>query len=130
MSTSLAKQPSATERRSLADVCGKPIKADLHPQVPASDLRGAAAEARSRAVKLESAADDIGIHPSRLSHKFADGSLRLSELEKLGPKFALEFGKELVERHGPLSDPKDHARKLCDAIQAQVNELRQFIDQE
>lgn len=127
MPASLREPLSAPERKSLADVCGKPAKADLRPQVPATDLRELAAEARTRTVKLESAADEIGIHPSRLSHKFSDGSVTLAQLEKLGPQYAFEFGRQLVERFGPLSNPHDYADRLLHEIDRLVLELKQYV---
>lgn len=128
MPNTFAERLSAPERKTLADVCGKQAKADLHPQVPATDLRGPAVEARERTVKLESAAADIGIHQSRLSHKFSDGSITLRELGRLGPDYAAEFGRQLVEQYGPLSDPKDRIRRKCDEMQAILNEVRQFVE--
>lgn len=130
MPNTMAERLSAPERKTVADVCGKDAvrpKADLHPQPIASDLRGPAAEARVRSVKLESAADEIGIHPSRLSHKFSDGTVTLAQLEKLGPKYAFEFGRELMERYGPLSNPHDYADRLLLEAERVIFELKQYV---
>ena len=104
-------------------------KAELSTQGGASALRDIAAEAiRATSGKARAAAMDLGIHEGHLSRQLKDGTIRLEQLEQLGPTFAAKFGQELVEQYGPLSDPKARARQLCDDVQAAVNELRQFID--
>lgn len=128
MAQSIAERQSAPERNSLADVCGKPIKAGLHPQVPATNVREVAAEARARVVKLESAADEIGIHPARLSHKFTDGTLTLAQIERLGPTYAAELGRLLVEQFAPLATPAARIRKLADEQERIAAELRQLSE--
>lgn len=130
MATTMPERLSAPERKTLADVCGKDAtrpKADVHPQSSATELRELAAEARVRTVKLESAADEIGIHPSRLSHKFSDGSVTLAQLEKLGAHYAFELGRQLVERYGPLSNPHDYADRLLLEAERLIFELKQYV---
>ena len=128
MSSTVPDPSGATLRETLAGVRGKPIKADLRPQAPDSRLRDVAADALRRTSSQKAAAIDIDLSEGRLSHKLQDGTLTLAQLEALGPVFAAKFGKDLVEKFGPLADPRDHARRLCDDIQALVNQLRQFVD--
>lgn len=129
MNPTVPASTGATSRELLADVRPRPAKASLHPQEGASRLRELAAEALKRVTSQKSAAIDIGIHEGRLSHKLKDGSLTLAQLEALdAPQFCAEFGKLLVEQFGPLSDPKDAARKACDEIEQLARLLRQFVE--
>lgn len=119
----------ARHRELLADVHPTPAKAQLRPQASASRLREVAADTiRTVSGNARAAAIDMQIHEGHLSRSLKDGTIRLEQLEALGPAFAVKFGKDLVEKFGPLVDPKDHARRLCDDMQAIVNQLRQFVD--
>lgn len=128
MAITVASTAQAMERKSLADVCGKPVKAALAPQLPATDLRRDAAEAMRRVSSQKSAAITIGLDEGRLSHKNSDGTLTLAQLEKLGPDYAAELGKSLVEKYAPLAaSPLEQIEKRLDEIQALVNEVRQGV---
>lgn len=128
MPSILPKPQPAPERASLADVCGKPAKADLHPHLPAPLLREVAATAIERTDIQKEIADQIGIHRSRLTHKLKDGSLTLRQLEELGPEFFVILGQELLETFGPLATPQARARQVIRAIRAALDELDQFTE--
>lgn len=131
MANSLPKLDGATERKTLADVCGKQIKAGLHPehaQEGASLLRDVAADALTRIASQKAAATDIGIHESRLSHKLDEGSLTIAQLEKLGPAYAAELGRRLVDVYGPLVDPKQRARRQIREARRAIDELADYIE--
>lgn len=83
---------------------------------------------RSTSGNARAAAIDMEIHEGHLSRSLKDGTLRLEQLERLGPTFAAKFGQALVEQFGRLADPKDHARKQITEIEQRLNELKQFID--
>lgn len=68
------------------------------------------------------AAIDIQIHEGHLSRSLKDGTIRLEQLECLGPAFAAKFGAELVERFGRDLDPKDRVRRL-------IRESRRLLDE-
>lgn len=50
-------------------------------------------------------------------------------LHRLGPAFCASFGVRLWQRYGPaLETPQQRAHRTIDAIQADLNELRAFIN--
>jgi hypothetical protein len=126
MSTnSLTAQLAATPREKLADVRATEHKG---AQEAARHLREVAKDAIRRVGKQGAAAIDIGIHEGRLAHKLSDGTISLAELEKLGPHYAAEFGRQLLERFGALATPQARARqKIREARQA-LDELDQFLE--
>lgn len=128
MPPSVPSSSATTLRKSLAGVCPSPVKAHLDPQVPATRLRDDAEEAIDRTSSQKAAAATIGISQGRLSHKNDDGTLTLAQLETLGPEFAVEFGVSIQKKYGPLvKSPSEHAEDLIDQMQADLNELRQFV---
>ena len=129
MPSTLSNQRVASHREELATVRPKPAKAELKPQVTASAMREVAAEAiRSAHGKQETAANEVGIHFASLSRQLKDGTLRLEQMEKLGPAFAVKFAEELLRQYGSLASPKDYARRLIRDIESALSELRQFIE--
>lgn len=52
----------------------------------------------------------------------------LRDLRALGPQFLAALGEELIQQYGPLTDPKDAARKSLTRIEDEVRALRQFVD--
>lgn len=128
MGATLTDRSAATERKTLADVCGKPIKADRHPQVPATPLRALASEARERVMKLSTAADACEVTESRMSHKFSDGKLTLEEQEALGPEYLVELGRQLLEAYGPLVTPQARMRNAIREIRRRCDEAEQFLE--
>lgn len=128
MGTTVPKANGASQREELADVRPRPAKADLRPQVRTSCLREVAAETiRSVSGNARAAAIDMNIHEGHLSRQLKDGTLRLEQLEVLGPTFAAKFGQQLVEQFGDLASPKEYALKRLDEIEAALREIRQFI---
>jgi hypothetical protein len=117
MTESLTPQSLASHREVLAPACVSRLR-----EVAADTIRVTSGNARAAAI-------DMQIHEGHLSRSLKDGTIRLEQLEALGPAFAARFGQELVEKFGPLVNPKTYAYRLCDEIQALVNQLRQFIDQ-
>lgn len=118
----------ASERK--LDVKGKQAKAELPPS-PAhgSRLREVCADAiRTVSGNARAAAIDMQIHEGHLSRSLKDGTIRLEQLEALGPAFAAKFGQELVEKFGPLADPKAEARRTIRDIEQRLDVLKQFIE--
>lgn len=136
MSQSVAARSAATPRESLADVRATENKKAARPptpppaqaQEPASPLREVARDAIRRVGKQSAAATDIGIHQGRLTHKLTDGTIQLAELEKLGPLYAAEFGRQLLERFGPVATPHARAKTLMRELRRMHDELAQLID--
>lgn len=126
MASSLRNSSAITPDMSLPNGSLRMAKADIDQTTALSPLIKEAA--RRTHGKQEAAARHIGKQPSNFSRDVDSGDLRLRDLEALGPAFCAELGQALVERYGPLSDPKARARQLCDEVQASVNELRQFIE--
>lgn len=119
----------ASQRDSLADVRGSQAKADYRAQVSASALPELAEVAIKKAHgKALTAASVLGLSESHLGRLINDGDLKLKQLEALGPDTLVTFGKQLVERFGPLAQsPEQHTESLIDRIQADLNEVRQFV---
>lgn len=116
-------------RESLAGVRPRPAKAELDPQVSATQLRDVAAEALHHVTSQKAAAGEIGIHEGRLSHKLRDGSLTLGQLEALGPVFAAELGRQLTEQYSTaLESPASRARRVIHTIEGLLVELKQFVE--
>lgn len=128
MPASLPKLDGATERKSLADVSGHQVKADLRPQVAASPLREVAKDTVRAVASQKAAASDIGISESRVSHKFDDGSMTLAQLEALGPTYAAEFGRRLLEVYGPLQSPRAQVKQEIREMRQRLDRLDQFVD--
>jgi hypothetical protein len=128
MPATFAKQPSALERLNAAAPCRQSAKADLQPHTPACDMREPAKEALKRTAKQEAAAEAAGITQSRRSHKFAEGSLTLAQMEAFGPDFAAELGRQLVEIYAPLATPKTRAAQIIRNIHRELDELSQAVE--
>jgi hypothetical protein len=125
MASTLTNRSSASQREELA-----PVRTPEPPvQVHANRLRDIAAEVmRSHAGNARAAAIDLNVHEGHLSRLLKDGTIRLEQLEVLGPTFAARLGHALVEQFGPLSDPKDHARRLIHQIETALVELKSFVE--
>lgn len=129
MASSLAKSPVTTPDKALVSVRPQMAKAGLDDNRGQDPLSGVVFEAAKRAHgKQGAAAAQLGKDEGNFSRDVKAGRLTTAQMKALGPSFLAELGQQLVNEYGSLSDPKDHARKLCDAIQSQINELRQFID--
>jgi hypothetical protein len=109
MARSVATPAPASHREVLAPVCTSRLR-----DVAGDAIRATSGNARAAAI-------DLDVHEGHLSRQLKDGTLRLEQLEVLGPTFAAEFGAELVERFGP-SDPKARARRL-------IQEGRRILDE-
>lgn len=123
----------AIRQQKLSDVAPQPAKAALREQAPASadggpqpsgsELRIVAGEALRRVTSQKAAALDIGITEGRLSHKMRDGSLTLAQLEALGPRYAAELGRSLVEQYeAAIETPRERARRVLPAL------IREFME--
>ena len=129
MGASLPKASEASHREELAAVRGKAVKVSLSTQVTASRLRDVAADAvRAFSGNARAAAIDLDIHEGHLSRLMKDGTLRLEQLEVLGPAFAARLGEELVRQFAPLRDPKEQLRDLIRTMRRITEELEQGID--
>lgn len=129
MPNTMRQPEQASHREQLADVHPKAAKADLHPQVGASRLRDVAADAiRSTSGNARAAAIDLNVHEGHLSRQLKDGSIRLEQLEVLGPAFAVKFGQELLERFGALATPQARHEQLRREIEQKLDEMRQCVE--
>src|SRR5882757_10077828 len=94
MSNTLRQPSSASHRELLADVHPTPAKAHLGAQANASRLREVCADTiRTVSGNARAAAIDMNIHEGHLSRSLKDGTIRLEQLEALGPAFAAKFGQ-------------------------------------
>ncbi len=99
-----------SQQEVLAPVCTTRLR-----EVAADTIHITSGNARAAAI-------DMQIHEGHLSRSLKDGTIRLEQLECLGPAFAAKFGQELVERFGPLVDPKARVRRL-------IRESRRILDE-
>lgn len=129
MPNTMQQPSSASHREQLADVHPTPAKAHLGPQAPASRLRDVCADTiRTVSGNARAAAIDINIHEGHLSRQLKDGTIRIEQLEALGPVFAAKFGQELVDKFGPLTDPKAEAHRAIRDIEDRLSTLKQFVE--
>lgn len=108
---------AATPREKLPETSGQPVKASLRPQVPATRLRDVAAEALQQATSQKAAALDIDISEGRLS-----------QLETLGPQYAVKFGEQLIEQFAPLATPIARARQQVKEARRALDEIEQALE--
>lgn len=91
-------------------------------------LRDVAGDAiRATSGNARAAAIDLDVHEGHLSRQLKDGTLRLEQLEILGPTFAAAFGAELVERFGPR-DPKARIQQLLRQARRVLDELAEALE--
>lgn len=121
MHRSLKHTQESTRVSSLDSVRPKPAKADLAVNDSQSGLKPLIAEAIRRVTSQKAAAADMGIDPAQLTRQLQSGHLTVERLEALGPEYAAELGRLLVETFGPLSSP--YAR-----VKQDVREIRQLLD--
>jgi len=129
MDPRVATTPGASQREELASIRATPAKAELRMQTRTSSLREVAAEAiRSHSGNARAAAIDMAIHEGHLSRQLKDGSLRIEQLEALGPAFCAKLGQQLIDEFGPLADPKERARRLIVQMETILFELKQYVE--
>lgn len=128
MASTLQNPATAQERLNDASPCGRSVRAEIRAHGAACDMRESAKDALKRTAKQEAAAGQVGISQSRLSHKIADGTLTLRDMEAFGPSYAAEYGRQLVEKFAVMT-PKDRARATLRTISEKAEELRQLMEE-
>lgn len=129
MANTLAQPYRTTPDKDLVTGKARMAKAQLRDngeQEALSDVVIAAAK-RSHG-KQGAAAAHLGKDEGNFSRDVKAGRMTTEQMQRLGPDFLAEFGKQLVDRYGPLSDPKDRARRVLDTIESAVMELRQYVE--
>jgi hypothetical protein len=129
MSSSLRHSAASAEVQTLDSVRPTPAKASLRVHDSPSALRSLIAESIRAVSSQKAAAIDMQIDASQLARQLKTGHLTVERLEALGPQFLAELGDALIEEYGALTDPKSAARKSLDAIEQEVRQLRQFVEQ-
>jgi hypothetical protein len=130
----MPKAELSREVNSLDGLRPSPVKASLRQSTTVSPVHVGPRPVTEivsgviRAQTQKAAAIDMQIDPAQLSRQLESGHLTIGRLDALSPEALARIGKELHERFAPLADPKEHARRKCDELQAIVNELRQFIE--
>lgn len=127
MKSSLAHAPAETPQQNLPRPSGRSVKADLAPKDPESSLRVIAKDVIQRG-KQSSAASEVGLSEGRLSAKLGDGTFNVSEMERLGPEFAVTFAQEILQQLGPLCTPQARMRAEIRAIRKACDELEQGVE--
>jgi len=107
---SIREPLSSSQREELVPVCTTRIR-----DVAGDTIRLVSGNARAAAI-------DLNVHEGHVSRLISDGTMRLEQLERLGPAFAAKFGAELVERFGRCDDPR--AR-----VQRKIREIRRMLDE-
>ncbi len=129
MASSVTHDRQASHREEFAEVRATPAKADLRAQVSASRLRDVAAEAaKSVSGNQRAVAIDLQLHEGHVSRQFKDGSMRLEQLEVLGPTFAVKFGEELIRQFAPLATPQARAMEQIREMRHRLDELEQVLE--
>lgn len=112
----IVRDPASTSpREELVPVCTTRLR-----DVAGDTIRLVHGNARAAAI-------DIDIHEGHLSRALTDGTIRLEQLERLGPSFAAKFGAELVERFGPCDDPKARQQRWIRQIRSLLDALAEDV---
>lgn len=83
---------------------------------------------RSTSGNARAAAIDLNVHEGHLSRQLKDGTIRLEQLEVLGPAFAVKFGQELIEQFSPLATPQARLRHQIEQIEVLLREVKQGLE--
>lgn len=78
--------------------------------------------------KQGAAAAQLGKDEGNFSRDVKAERTTLRDLKALGPAFLADFGAGLVQEYGPLSDPKEAARKSIEQIEDALRTFRQFVE--
>jgi hypothetical protein len=105
--------PRTTQREALAESCTTRLR-----DVAGDTLRTVCGNARAAAI-------DMRIHEGHLSRSLKDGTLRLEQLEALGPAFAAKFGANLTEAFGRCDDPKARLQRTIRAFRRLLEALEE-----
>lgn len=126
----VAEHTSASHREESASPCVGPMRVPASTQASASRVRDLAAEAaRSVCGNARAAAIDVNVHEAHFSRLMKDGTLRVEQLEQLGPKVALKFGQLLVEHFGTaMESPDARIHRLARQLRAIADEIDQAAE--
>ena len=114
--------------QSLDSIRPKPAKAALPVNANQSSLRPLIAEAIRRVSTQKAAAVDMEIDPAQLTRQLQSGNLTIARLEALGPDYAAELGRLLIETFGPLSTPIARAKQDVREMRALLDRMDQALD--
>lgn len=109
-------------------VIGRPVMAKMTPDDPQGDTHVSSLvldAAKLAHGKVESAAATVEKDRSNFTR---DVKKWAAVMEALGPTFLANLGAFLVRDFGAaLETPEQRGHRLCDDLQAKVNELRQLV---
>lgn len=126
--SSLARTSAVTPQEIVLGIHGKDAarpKADLNPKASETALRTIAKDVIQAGGKQEAAAEEAGLSGGRFSAKLIDGSIRLRELERLGPSFAVKWAEEIIRQFGPTMTPQQFIREEVRAIRKHLENIEQ-----
>lgn len=78
--------------------------------------------------KQGAAAERLGKDEGNFSRDVKAGRTTLADLERLGPEYLAELGKELVESYAPLATPAARIRHQIKVIETALEEVRQGVE--
>ncbi len=93
-----------------------------------TELRRVIAEALRRVGPIKATAADMGIDRAQLYRQLENGHLTIEKIEALGPEFASELGRMLLETFGPLSTPKARGKQRIREARAALDELDELLE--
>lgn len=102
------------------------VKADLSATSALSSVVTDAA--RKVYGKQGAAAEHLGKDEGNFSRDVKAGRTTLADLERLGPSYLAELGRELVEQYAPLSTPTQRARQQIKVARQALEELEQVVE--
>jgi hypothetical protein len=91
-------------------------------------LRDVIEDVLRRLGNMKATAADMGIDRAQLYRQLQGGTLTVARLETLGPDFAAELGRLLLESFGPLATPQARARQRIRDARAILDELDQLTE--
>lgn len=128
MANTMAQPQQSTRNQSLDSVRPAQAKADLRVNDSQSTLRPLIAEAIRRVSSQKAAATDMGIDPAQLTRQLQSGHLTVERLEALGPQYAAELGRLLLEQYGALATPQSRLRQKARDLREIANEIEQAAE--
>lgn len=105
-----------------------PAKAALKVNDSQSALTAIVSDSIRSVTTQKAAAIDMNIDEGQLSRELQSGRLTIERLERLGPQYAAELGRRLIEQFGTLATPHARLREQIRAIRRAADELEAGLE--
>ena len=128
MGSSVSQSRASTRVDVLDSVRPSPAKAALKVNADQSGLTAVVSDTIRSVTTQKAAAIDMEIDEGQLSRELQTGRLTLARLEKLGPQYAAELGRRLVDAYGSLVSPQAFIREQIREIRRRLDQIEQGVE--